>query len=139
MKSLQVILRRGIALALLVFLLTPSIAKAAPKPLTPEQVHAKVLKRGVGNWVWVQEDSGVVLVGRIVAVDGGSFALQLHNDPEVTPILYSEVVDLRTGPSQKAVWITVAVGITGAVIMAVVAHHEMNNMKPPALQVPAMH
>jgi hypothetical protein len=133
MNHLQVILRRWVTLMLVVTLLSPSLALAKSKPLTPDLVHERILKRGVGNWVWVQEDSGVVLVGRIVTIDGGSFGLQLHNDPEITPVLYSEVVDLRTGPSRAAMWTIVGVGIAGMVILAVVAHHEMSNMKMPTL------
>jgi hypothetical protein len=133
MKLLARALLRWVGAVLICALLAPTAALAAPKPLTPEVVHARILKRGVGNWVWVQEDSGVVLVGRIVTIDGGSFGLQLHNDPEITQVLYSEVVDLRTGPSRAAMWTIVGVGVAGMVILALVAHHEMSNMKSPTL------
>lgn len=139
MSFLQVLLRlrRQLSMVLILCLLAPSMAFAKTKPLTPELAHERILKRGVGNWVWVQTDSGVVLVGRIVSIDGGSFGLQLHNDPEITPVLYSEVTDLRTGPSRAAFWGILGAGVGGMIILAVVAHHEMSNMKMPTQPTPA--
>lgn len=104
------------------------MARATPKPLTPEAVRQRIVKRGVGNWVGVQIDNGAVLVGRIVSVDEHSFSLQLHNDPEVTPIPYASVISLQTGPSHGAIWAILCAGIGGSVAIALIAHHEMSNM-----------
>jgi hypothetical protein len=99
---------------------------ASPKPLTPEAVHARILKRGIGNWVAVQVLSGAAFGGRIVRIDEKSFGLQLHNDPTITPVLYSDVVDLRTGISRGGFWAIGVAGIAGVVVMALVAHHELD-------------
>jgi hypothetical protein len=114
-------------------MLVPSMANASPKPLTPEVVHARILKRGVGNWVGVQLQSGVAFAGRIVNIDAETFGMQLHNDPAITPVRYSDVVDLRTGPSRGAFWAILGAGIGGSVALALIAHHEMSSFpKLPA-------
>jgi hypothetical protein len=79
------------AILLVCALLAPAMANAAPKPLTPETVHARILKRGVGNFVGVQLRSGVAFAGRIISIDDQSFSLQLHNDPQVTAVFYGDV------------------------------------------------
>jgi hypothetical protein len=114
-------------------LLAPSIAYA--KPLTPETVHARILKRGMGNWASVQLQNGVAFTGRIVTIDEQSFGLQLHNDPEITPVLYSDVVDLRTGLSRTACWAIAGAGVGGFLVTALVAHHEfdVNKAQLPTL------
>lgn len=114
-------------LLLLLAMLAPTVANAAPKPLAPDAVHKRILKRGLGNWVGVELDTGVVLVGRIVSIDEQSFSMQLHNDPAVTPVQYSEVVDLQAGPSHAAVWAIVGAGVGGMLAIALIAHHEMSN------------
>src|SRR5580658_2748221 len=88
---------QAIAMLVICALLLPSIASAAPKPLDPGTVHVRIMKRGVNNWIALQENNGVQLFGRIIAINDQSFTLQLHNDPQTTEILYTDVVDLRTG------------------------------------------
>jgi hypothetical protein len=123
---------------LVLTLLTPSLAIAAPKPLTPEQVHSRLLKRGVGNWVGVEMQDGTAFVGRIISIDDQTFSMQLHNDPQVTAIFYSEVGRLETGPSRGTIWGIVAAGVGGVVTMAVVGFHEVNEHdKLPTLPTPA--
>jgi len=112
-------------------LLLPSIASA--KPLTPEAVHARLLKRGVGYWVGVQLQNGVEFSGRLVSIDEQSFGLQLYNDPEITPVFYSDVVDLRMGITRKGFWIITAAGFAAVATMAAVSIHEMNKNR---LQLP---
>ena len=109
-------------------LLAPATASAAAKPLTPEAVHTRILKRGLGNWVGVQLLNGVAFTGRIVTVDQESFTLQLQHDPAVTPVYYSDVAYLSTGISRGGMWAILGAGIGGLVAMAVVAHHEMAEM-----------
>ena len=60
MTSLRRTLFRCVALILICSLSLPSMAFAAPKPLTPEAVHKRILKRGVGNWVYIEEKNGDV-------------------------------------------------------------------------------
>jgi hypothetical protein len=120
---------------LLVFaLIAPSAAFASPKAMTPEKVHARILKRGLGNWVGVEVSSGAAFAGRIVNIDDESFGLQLHNDPQITQVMYSDVVDLHTGISSGGFWAITAAGIGGMVALGLVAHHEMSQAaKQPTL------
>src|ERR1700744_1964179 len=75
--------------SLLIFLLTvPPAAFAKAKPLDAATVHARILKRGINNSVGVEVNNGVELVGRIIAINTDSFALQLFNDPEPVTINY---------------------------------------------------
>jgi hypothetical protein len=119
-------LSKGIGLLLICALLAPSAAFAR-KPLTPDQVHARILKRGIGNWVIVVEQNGTAFAGRIITIDPASFSLQLHNDPHTTPVLYSDVAELHTGIGRGAVIAVAAIGTAGVIIGAVVAHHEFEN------------
>jgi hypothetical protein len=114
-------------------LLASGATFASAKPLTPITVHQPILKQGMGNWVGVELLNGTAFAGRIVSIDDKSFGLQLHNDPEITPVRYSDVVNLHTGISHGAFWGILAAGIGGSVALALVAHHEINNMpKLPA-------
>jgi len=107
-------------------LLVASSPVALAKPLTPQTVHARILKRGVGNWVGVELQNGTAFVGRIVSVDAESFGLQLHNDPAITPVRYSDVVGLRTGISNGAFWGITIAGICGVAAMAAIGIHEVH-------------
>jgi hypothetical protein len=134
MSSVSRTYARCVAMLLVCALLTPSAAFASPKPLTPERVHARILKRGLGNWVGVEVVSGAAFVGRIVNIDDDSFGLQLYNDPQITQVPYSDVVDLHTGLSNGAFWGILAAGVGGMVALGLIAHHEMSQMpKLPTL------
>jgi hypothetical protein len=133
MKSLSRTLARCIGTLLVCALLAPSIASA--KPLTPETVHARLLKRGVGYWVGVQLQNGVEFSGKVISIDEQSFGMQLFNDPEVTRVFYSDVVDLRMGITRKGFWIFTGVGFGAMAAIAAVSIHEMNKNK---LQLPTM-
>jgi len=125
MNSASRTFSRCVGLLLSCALMVPSIAMAAPKPLTPAAAHARILKRGIGNWVGVQIDTGAAFAGRIVSIDDESFGLQLHNDPAITPVLYRDVVYLQTGLTngQKALIIVLPIAFAGASIGAMVAMH----------------
>jgi hypothetical protein len=125
---------RRVATLLVCALLVQSAAFAAPRGLTAEKVHARILKRGLGNWVGVEVSSGAAFVGKIVNIDDESFGLQLHNDPQITQVPYSDVIDLHTGVSTGGFWAILGVGVGGMVAMGLVAHHEMSQMpKLPTL------
>jgi small nuclear ribonucleoprotein (snRNP)-like protein len=104
------------------------------KPLTPEVVHARLLKRGLGKWVGVQLQNGVAFWGRLVSVDESSFGLQLYGDPETTPVAYNDVVYLQAGLTggQKALLIGLPVAFTAASIGMAVAFHN-NEPKMPTM------
>jgi hypothetical protein len=125
---------RCVGMLLVCALVAPAAAFAAPRGLTPEKVHAHIMKRGLGNWVGVEVSSGAAFAGRIVNIDDESFGLQLHNDPGITQVQYSDVIDLRTGISSGGGWAILAAGVGGTIALALVAHHEMSQMpKLPTL------
>ena len=113
-------LSRGTAMLLVCALVVTSAPAALAKPLTPETVHARILKRGIGNWVGVELLNGTAIVGRIVSVDQESFGMQLHNDPAITPVRYSDVVALHTGISNGAFWGLMIAGFAGVAAMAAI-------------------
>jgi small nuclear ribonucleoprotein (snRNP)-like protein len=111
------------------------VAKTSRKPLTPEVVHARILKRGMGYWVGVQLENGVAFSGRIVSIDENSFGLQLYGDPNVTPVAYNDVVYLETGTPPAAFWVIGGVMAATAIVVPLVMVHEFNNHK---LQMPTL-
>jgi hypothetical protein len=117
---------RVTSLLLACALLAPAIASAKPKPLDPVTVHDRIARRGVGSWICVEEANGIALVGRVVSIGDESVGLQLENYPEVTPVLYSDIVGLRTGLSKKAFWAILGIGLGASVAITVVGIHEMN-------------
>ncbi len=121
---------RVTSLALACALLAPGVASAKTKPLDPATVQARILKRGIGNWICVEEVNGIALVGRIVSINEDSVGLQLQNYPEVTPVLYSNIVDLRTGLSEKGFWTITGIGVGAGVAIAAISIHEFNENKP---------
>lgn len=110
------------------------MAYLARRPVTPEQVHTRLLKRGLGSWVGVQLLNGTVFCGAIINIDDNSFGLQLYGDPEVMPVAYSDVVYLQAGLTggQKAFFIALPVAFAGAAIGGMVAMHN-NAPKMPTL------
>ncbi len=124
---------------LILLLLIPANAIAKTKPLDAVTVHARIAKRGIGNIVGVEENTGVILAGRILGINSDSFTLQLFNDPEPVIILYSDVTDLRTGPT-RGFWIATGVGfaaVTGLAIWGFVHVHNLQQQNQLPMQ-PAM-
>jgi hypothetical protein len=115
------------SLLILLFLFPPG-AYAKAKPLDAATVHARILKRGIGNPVGVEQSNGVELAGRIIAVNMDSFTLQLFNDPQPVTINYADVIDLKTGPS-RGFWIFTAVGIGAAVGVGIWGAVAMHNFQ----------
>jgi hypothetical protein len=109
-------------------LLAASAPVASARQLTQDKVHARIVKQGMGNWVGVELQNGTAFWGRIVNIDDQSFGLQLHNDPAITPVLYSDVLRLHTGISHAGFWAITAAGVGGVVVLALVAHHEFAKM-----------
>jgi len=126
MRILASVYSRLISLFLIGALLMASAPVAQAAPITPIQVHARIAKRGVGNWVGVQLLNGTAFAGRIVSFDDDSFGLQLHNDPTVTSIRYADVVRLNTGVSSGAFWAIMIAGIGGVAAMAAIGLHEVH-------------
>jgi hypothetical protein len=131
MKSLTRTLSRGMALLLIVAVAAMSPAYAWAKQQTPQVVHARILKRGVGNWVGVELLNGTAFVGRIVSVDDEAFGMQLHNDPGVTTVKYADVLDLHTGISKGAFWGLTIGGFAGVAAFAAVGIHMVHEHEQP--------
>ncbi|MGD0829917.1 MAG: hypothetical protein ABR907_03170 [Terracidiphilus sp.] len=106
------------------------------KALTPGAIHARLLKRGLGNWVALQLGNGVAFSGRIVRIDENSFGLQLYGDSRVTPVAYSDVVYLETGTPAAVGWIMVGVFVVTGVVVPIVAIHEFNENRPKMPTLP---
>lgn len=122
---------RSTALALSLSLLAPSLTYASPKPVNPETIHDKIVKKGIGGWVCVEEANGIVLLGRITTIEEQAFGLQLQNYPEITVVKYADVVRLRNaGPSGKTVAILAGAAAGVAIVTAVLMHNAFENNKP---------
>ena len=126
------------SLVLACVLFAPALASAKSKPLDPATVHARIARRGVGSWICVRENNGISLVGRIVNIGDDSVGLQLENYPDVTPVLYTDIVSLRFWISRKTFWTLTAIGLGAAAAMAAVGIHEFDANKPPPLPTPAV-
>jgi hypothetical protein len=137
MSSFPGKLRQHFALVAICLLLVPNLSLAEPKPLDPGTVHVRVMKRGVNNWIALQEFDGVQLFGRIIAIGDRSFTLQLHNDPQTTEISYTDVAYLRTGftAGQKALMISGIAAVAGFAAYGFIHIHNLENkpLTPPAL------
>jgi len=126
------------SLLILLFALPPG-AWAKAKPLNAATVHARILKRGIGNVVAIEEANGVELAGRILAIETDSFTMQLFNDPEPVTVNDADVIDLRTGPT-RGFWIATGVGIAtvaGLAIWGFVHVHNLENQQPQLPNMPA--
>lgn len=131
MKRWLQVLLKCVALLLITALAAPSVAFARPKAQNPETIHRKIVERGIGNWVCIEESNGVLLVGRITTIEEQAFGMQLENYPDITMIRYADVVRLRNLTASgkvMGIWIgaSVAVFVAGALIM----HHEFEKNKP---------
>ena len=133
MPRFSLVLQRLLTLLLISLLTTPTLTYAQPKPLDPETARYKIMKRGVNNWIALQENDGVQLFGRIIAIDDHSFTLQLHNDPQTTEILYSDVVYLQTGwtTTQKVICFSGIAAVAGGAIYGFVHIHNLENKPLP--------
>jgi hypothetical protein len=137
MSSFPGKLRRHFAPFAICLLLVPKLSMAEPKPLDPGTVHVRVIKRGINNWIALQEYNGVQLFGRIISIGDRSFTLQLHNDPATTEISYADVVYLRTGftTGQKVAMIS---GIAAVAGFAAYGFIHIHNLEDKPLTPPAM-
>jgi len=139
MPRLSLVLQRFFTL-LLVLLLAPSNPiYAQPKPLDPATVHVRIMKRGIHNWIALQENNGVQLFGRILAINDRSFTLQLHNDPQTTEILYSDVAYLQTGftAGQKVLFFCGIGAVAGSAIYGFVHIHNLESKPLPTPTTPS--
>ena len=128
-----------VASLLIAVLLLPPAAYAKSKPLDAATVHARIVKRGLDNWVGVEQANGVALFGRIIAINPDTFTLQLPNDPEPVSVAYANVIDLRTGFSrgQKIFAICAIAGTAALGIWGFVHVHDLQQQKLPTPTAPA--
>jgi hypothetical protein len=137
MSSFPGKLRRHFALLAICLLLVPKLSLAEPKPLDAGTVHVRVIKRGINNWIALQEYNGVQLFGRIIAIGDRSFTLQLHNDPATTEVSYSDVAYLRTGftAGQKVLMVSGVAAVAGFAAYGFIHIHNLADkpLTPPAI------
>jgi hypothetical protein len=119
-------LARAIAMLLICALVAASAPVAEARPLTSEMVHARIVKQGMGNWIGVELRNGTASAGRIVSIGEQSFGLQLHNDPGITLVMYSDVMRLHTGIPHGAYFTVVAIAIGGVILFAVIGFAEVH-------------
>lgn len=131
------VLLKSIAVVLVCAMMAPPESLAAPRKSNPEAIHAKVVKRGIGNWVCIEEANGILLTGRIATIEEQAFGMQLENYPEITMIRYTDVVRLRSlGGSGKTMGIWIGVSTAAFVAVALIMHHEFEKNKPTLPTVP---
>lgn len=120
-------------------ILTPTITLANPKPLDPGTVHVKILKRGIGKFIAIQEVNGVQIWGRILDIGDHSVILQLHNDPQTTEVFYTDIAYLRTGfTTGQKIFMFAGIGaVAGSAIYGFVHIHNLEN-KPLTPPTPAV-
>lgn len=120
-------------------MLTPAITLANPKPLDPGTVHVKILKRGIGKFIAIQEVNGVQIWGRILDIGDHSVILQLHNDPQTTEVFYTDIAYLRTGfTTGQKIFMFAGIGtVAGSAIYGFVHIHNLEN-KPLTPPTPAV-
>jgi hypothetical protein len=118
-------LKHVVGIILVFSMLASSPAFASADAITPESAHQKIVKVGAGNWIWVQERSGVSLHGIVTNIGSDTFGIQLYNDPaSVTTISYSDVVKFRAPVSKKTAIIVVASAVGVFVGVGFLLHHE---------------
>jgi len=139
MKHLLRSFSAPVASLLIAVLLIPPAAWARSKPLDAATVHARIVKRGLDNWVGVEQANGVALFGRIIAINPDTFTLQLPNDPEPVTVAYANVIDLRTGftRGQKIFGICAIAGTAAFAIWGFVHVHDLQQQKLPEPTAPA--
>jgi hypothetical protein len=130
---------KTVALALIALLAAPPAAFARPKPQNPETTHRKIVQRGIGNWVCVEEANGILLTGRVATIEEQAFGIQLENYPDITMIRYADVVRLRSlSSSGKTMGIWIGASIGAFVAIALIMHHEFEKNKPTLPPNPAV-
>jgi len=130
---------KTVALTLICALCAPSIAFARPKQQNPETIHRKIVQRGIGNWVCVEEANGILLTGRVTTIEEQAFGMQLENYPDITMIRYADVVRLRSlSSSGKAMGLWIGASVGSFVVVALVMHHEFEKNKPTLPQNPTV-
>jgi len=95
MKTLIRTLHKCMRIVMVCALAAPVLAVAAPKALTPEAVHARIVRLGVGNWTGVRLQTGVAFSGRIVSLDAHGFTLMQYGHEEATPVGYGDVFSIE--------------------------------------------
>ena len=106
------------------------MAYGAPKKINPETIHDKIVKRGIGNWVCVEMNDGVLLTGRVANIDLQAFGLQVDNYGNVRMVPYADVVRLRnmTLSGKGMAWL-IGGSVAATVAIALVAHHQFEQNK----------
>jgi len=132
----------SVASLLIVLLVFPASAFADATPLDTAAVHQRIVERGVGHSVNIEERTGVVLSGKIEAIGANSFTLRLRDNPNPVNVKYLDVADFpRGGPHGSTIFLLTGIGAAAAFsIWAVVHFHnvEQQNQLPTTPPVPTI-
>jgi len=130
-------LPRLVAAILLSSILSSSVAWAAP-PLDAASAKSKIQKYGINHYICVQENNGIELHGRILAVNGQSFQMQLHNQPQPVEIQYADVTTLQNLGWTRGKVIVALVGIGAMAGTAAYGFAHVHSLENQPLQQPAL-
>lgn len=127
---------------LIVLLLLPASMFGDATPLDTAAVHQRIVQRGVGRTVNIEERTGVVLSGKIEAIGTNSFTLRLHDTPSPVNVKYLDVADFpRGGPHGTTIFLLTGIGAAAAfTIWGIVHFHnvEQQNQLPTTPPVPTL-
>ena len=132
----------AIASLLIALVVIPPSVFADAMPLDPGAVHERIVKRGVGHSINVEERTGVILTGTIAAIGADSFSLRVKGDTTPVTVKYLDVADFpRGGPHGTTIFILAGIGAAAAfTIWAIVHFHnfEQQHQLPPVPTLPAI-
>lgn len=96
------------------------------------------LHRGIGHSIVIEENTGVVLSGKIAAVGEQSFTLRLSSDPAPLAVRYMDIAGFpRRGPHGTTIIMLSAIGAGAALgIWGFVHVHNLSQQNQPLSSPP---
>lgn len=125
--------RRSLCLLMVALLSAPVLP--AQRPLSQaEKYHLKIVKHGLDARLWLKEKNGLEFTGRVQSIGDQGFELQIFDDPQLEPIRYDEIQNLRIAPGYKAVVLWSLIGVGGITATSLIAMHSMQQhaLSPPS-------
>ncbi|MGB7134280.1 MAG: hypothetical protein WBD46_03275 [Acidobacteriaceae bacterium] len=118
----------AIASLLIALVAIPPSVFADARPLEPGAVHERIVKRGVGRSINVEERTGVILTGTITAIGADSFSLRVKDDSTPVVVKYLDVADFpRGGMHGRTIFMLAGIGgVAAFAIWGFVHVHDLN-------------
>jgi len=123
---------RFTAMLLIPALLTNTLAFAAPKPVDPIVMKAKVQARGVGQGVRVTLADNTEVKGLIVSIGEQSFTVKPRKADQPQEIQYAQLTGVHKDKMSTGTKVIIVVAVAGAAIgitAAVLVHDVHNSLK----------